>query len=130
LSLEAIKSLVEDVVTTKDRTAQEQHNASIVVSAFAEKYGASAEAEFIKLAQNLQVGVQFLNSMAKASPAALLKLAGLDKEQKVTPPTSTSTDVNTAGFSPQPPAQPRKSVMVGATTKDLVAEWRRTAPKQ
>jgi hypothetical protein len=122
--------LVENVVTARDRASIEQTNAGHVVNAFYEKYGEDAEKQFVKLAKDLQVGVQFLNSMAKVSPAAVLKLAGFEKREGTLPTGSSGSSVNAAAFTPQPPEQKRKQVMTGASTKDLVNEWRRVAPKE
>jgi hypothetical protein len=119
-----IYQTVEAVITAREQQSRAKGNIEAVIGAFSSAFGDKAETQFVHLAQENGLSVQELNKLAATSPAAVLKLAGLGKQQPATPSKMTGSSVNTEGFQ-QGNQQPLSAkVPKGATTKDLVNAWR------
>lgn len=124
LDANTLAALVDQTLEQREARRRQQDNISSVVNAFNEKYGESAPQVYEKIAKDNGLSIQFLNSVAATSPAAVLNLAGLMKQPEATPGKTTSS-VNTAALSSnQQPHQLSAKLPKGATTKDLVSAWR------
>lgn len=118
-----IDSKVEAILARKQAEVEAKANAQAVINAFQKAFGDEAEQRFVKLSQEVGLPVDYLNNLSMTSPEAVLKLAGLKKEQgTVAKPSST---INTEGsFNTQTQELSAKVPLVGATTKDVLNAWR------
>ena len=112
---------------TMEETAQANSEAANVASVnakFSELYGDKATEQMATIAQQSGMSVQAVKQLAKTSPSAVLRLAG------ITSPVSAPVVPKTPGagsgdnFTPPKTPEPPKSIMGGSNTKDLVANWR------
>lgn len=122
LSEEVLFNVVEKVLSTKSREEQEKANLNTVTEQFSAVYGEKAKEKMKQLADENQVSLDFLKSMAKTSPSAVLKLSGINSDSG-TSHRSTGT-VNTESFSPSAPVEKPKSVMYGANSDDMRNMWK------
>lgn len=120
-----VASTLDQRLTQREQEALAKANASQVTKALAEKYGDKAEEVYKAKAVELGISVARLNQLASESPKAALAYFGATT---VTPPKSGST-VNPLAMPPASTERPSKSIMSGATTGDMLAEWRRHAVK-
>lgn len=125
-----VDSALDRKLTMKEEAAIANANTEVVKKAMLAKYGEKAEEQYKAKAGELGVGVKFLNDLVAKSPAAAFKLFGLDSD-KPNAGTATHGSVNSAAFREQVPATPpAKSIMRGASTADILAEFRRHKPTQ
>jgi len=122
-----VAELLEQKLKARDLRSTEESNLNEVTSALSHQFGDEAESTFYNTAQELGFTKESFEALAKANPKAVLKLF---PEQK--PAVNVSSGHNSAGlFSSTPQgeelAPPEKSVMAGASTQELVAEFRRHA---
>jgi len=104
-------------------------NISSVVSVLTKQYGSTEEANkvYISKATELNLPMAEMNKMAGDRPDLLLKLIG--SPASVDANVSTSV-LNTDALNLDKPTEvPKKSVMSGATSKDMINAWRASAPK-
>ena len=128
LDAAALEGLLDRKLTEREQKKLETSNAVQVEQALIGKFGDKDKAKqvFEDKAKELGIGVEFLTSLAKKSPKAVLELFGT----KAAPtPGSTRTTVNSEQLSTQHRDPPRKSVMGGATSAELLEAWRAAAPK-
>lgn len=127
-----IDRIVEAKITAKEQAASAKQNIDSVVSRMTKEYGDASKAEevYIAKAQELGLSVAAINEMAAKSPTAVFSMFGLAKSEQL-PAGKTNSDVNMEAFNSKPPepAKP-KSIMSGATAKDLTDAWAAAAPKQ
>ena len=122
-----IAALLDRKLTERESQAIAKRNVESVKNALESKFGDKAKEVYNKKAEELGVPVSFLNDVVAKSPNAAFELFGL-KNGSAPAPTPTKGGVNTEAFK-QPASQPRKSVMGGATTSDMVAAWRASKPE-
>lgn len=103
-------------------------NVARVKEALVGKYGDKAQEMYEAKANELGVGVDFLNDVVRRSPKAAEELFGI--KPKDSAPAVTTPGANTAILNNNrpPPTKPR-SVIFGATTEQLVDAWRRSKPE-
>lgn len=123
----AIDELVERALNKRQTQAQQKENKEKVIKQLTEKYGDKAGEQFYAKAEQLGLDRKTMNELAAKSPDAVLAYFGESKAPSVQPNTGT---VKSEGIEPPkkqfgPLSAPAKSVMVGATTNDLVEEMRR-----
>lgn len=82
VSEDDLKSLVENVLTGREKKNTQDQNLAIVNSQLEELYGTEAEAEIIKKAQELGLTKDRLQEMAAESPTAFMKLIGEEPKDK------------------------------------------------
>jgi len=126
-----IDRIVEAKITAKEKAASAKQNVDSVVSRMTKEYGDATKAEemYISKAKELGLSIAQLNSMAAQSPTAVFSMFGLAKSEQ-TPAGRTHSDVNLESFNQKPSdSQPPKSIMGGASQKDLLDAWQKAAPK-
>ena len=124
VSTENIKNLVEGVISQRERQMLETQNINTVASKLGEMFQDKAEEKYISMAKEKGLSVEQMNTLASVSPKAVLDM--FSSYQKGTSTKNVTSSVNTDGFSQQKPAPEVKSVMYGASTKDVLAQWRNT----
>ena len=123
-----LDTLLERKLTAQREAAIANANTEVVKKALVEKYADKAEEIYKTKAEELGVGVKFLNDLVAKSPKAAFDLLGLEPP-KTNNGTVTTGSVNTSALRPQDMSpKDRPSVMRGAKTADIVAEWRRHDP--
>jgi hypothetical protein len=124
LDPQSLAALVDKTLDQREAKKKQQGNIQAVVQSFNEKFGEKAPEMYEKIAADNGLSVQFLNSVAATSPAAVLKLAGLEGQRQTTPSKPTGS-VNTEALSQNTNhAAPSAKLPKAATTKDLVNAWR------
>ena len=123
-----INQAVEAALARKEAQNKAQANADAVIGAFTATFGAEGEARFIQTAQENGMTVATLNALAKTSPEAVLKLAGLKKGTAPTVPHSTPS-VNTQANLNINNEISAKVPLVGASTKDVLNAWKNAGIK-
>lgn len=124
LSQDTLVKLVEQVITQKESVKTASQNQNTVVDTFRATFGDQAEAQYNKVAAEAGLSVQALNQLAKTSPLAVIKLAGIGKT--VAPTVGKiKSDVNTNAF--KAPVEGQDSSFVGKSnsTANLLNAWRK-----
>lgn len=117
--------IAELVTRTLSKTQQEavaKQNQLAVVNKLKEVYGDKAEEVFYGKASELGLTIAEFNALAAKTPKAVLNLVGVSESSQ---PVRQSSGVNTVGFQPKPDSfigRNKKSVMLGASRNDIVAE--------
>lgn len=95
-------------------------NMRAAIDSASKKYGSDWQTKLTEMGAELGMDQKAIQAMAETSPQAFARLFGLTGKAASEPaPSGSSTQ------SYQKPADPApKSVMFGATTKDLVEQWR------
>lgn len=129
LNEDAIMSLVNQTLQRNEQTKTAKANADSVAQKFQSKYGSEAETVYNKLAGELGMSTQQLNSLATSSPSVVLRLAGLT-DSAPSDVAKSSGSVNTETLS-QPKINPELTARVGknGSTKDLVRAWKAAGEK-
>lgn len=133
-----IDALVTEKVT-QTLTLQEQKNIqkanqAAVISAMSEKFGEEAESKFYSKAAELGLTNDEMNDLARTKPRAVVALF-----PELSQPADKSVSIKTSSshVSEQQPVTrnadgslppPENSILIGATSKDLMSEWRRHKP--
>lgn len=118
-----IVGLIDRQLTASKQADNAEANKRAVVEALRGKFGDKAQEVYNAKANELGVGVGFLNDVAKKSPKAALELFGLGAKAPSMPAHSSgSINLDAINSRPQLPEKP-KTVMGGSTTKDVVAMW-------
>jgi hypothetical protein len=124
----AIDSVLDRKLTEREQRLQAQRNVESVKNALKEKFGDKAQEMYRKKAEELGVGVEFLNDVVRKSPRAAEELFGL-KAGSAPKTAPTTPGLNTEAFKiNQSPQDKPKPVMGGSTTEDMVAAWRAAKP--
>lgn len=118
-----IDKKVEEALARKEAARIAEANRLAVKAAFEQKYGSESEAYYIKLAEENGMPLATMNQLALTSPDAVLKLAGLKRNQNFVPKPTSS--VNTAALqNNNNNTELSAKVPKGATTKDLTEAWK------
>lgn len=104
-----------------------RENGNRVRDALVGKYGDKAQEVYNAKAQELGVGVEFLNEVVRRSPKAAEELFGI--KPKETPAGSSTPSIRTDALNNTRTEPPAPSVMGGATTGQLIDAWRRAKPQ-
>ena len=129
LNEDAIMSLVNQTLQRNEQTKTAKANADSVAKRFQSKYGSEAETVYNKLAGELGMSTQQLNSLATSSPSVVLRLAGLTDSAPSNVAKSFGS-VNTETLAQtKPTTELSARVGKGKSTKDLVAAWRAAGEK-
>jgi len=121
---EEVAEISRQTMDSVNQANSEAANVASVNAKFSELYGGKAVEEMSKIAQQSGMSVQAVKELAKTSPNAVFRLAGIN----VTPSTQVVPKTPGVGqgdtFTPPPTPTAPKSVMGGSNTADLVANWR------
>lgn len=126
-----VEEIVNKVMTEKERMRMQSANTKTVVDTMVEAYGDTQKANqmYVTKATELGMSIADLNALVSINPKAALKLLDVPTksktEPKITSSISTEGNINLGQQQPKP-----KSIMYGASHKDLLAAWQATAPKE
>lgn len=123
-----LTEVLESTLTRREQQQKAQRNVDSVISALTEKFGDKAEEVYENLAVESGVGVSFLNEMSAKSPTAVLKLAGITEKATPKQPGKIDTSIRSEALEKPQGERSARVKMVGASSEDLVAAWRNTAP--
>jgi hypothetical protein len=125
LDVQAVESLVSQVLSKREQQGVAQQNEKVVEQALAEKFGANAYAELRNKASELGMPVGDLRKLAQQSPKAFLAFF----PDKTRDAQYNLSGINTAAIKPAEKstvvARPEKSVLMGASSQEQAAEFRR-----
>lgn len=127
LDQDTLIKVVEQVITQKESKKTADVNQSTVVNAFRDTFGDKAEEQYNKIAAESGISVQMLNQLARTSPLAVIKLAGINKVP-TTPPGKVKSDVNPLALNTATDSLSAKVAKTG-TTKDVLSAWRAAGEK-
>lgn len=120
----AVASVVDNLLSEREIKARSEANQKTVTDALTAAFGDKASDKFSEAAAAAGLSRQELSDLARKSPAVALKL--FDLKPQGAP--QLRSDLNPEAFG-KPATPPKKDVMRGGATKDLVAEWRSHTPK-
>lgn len=122
----SLAGVVDRALTAAQQRAQATQNVAVVKDELRKKFGDKAGEAFKAKAEELGVGIAFLNDLAARSPKAVLEFFG----GKPNASARTHSSINTEALNtrPQPPVE-GKSVMNGASAKEVDAAWARIKAK-
>ena len=121
---DAVLDLVKTVLNEDKQQATAKKNAASIFDALQEKYSDKSMVIFEAQAQELGMSKEELTKMASTKPLAVRKLLGLDLKRESSTPLTSSVNTATLAQQNQQPVE-RKKVMLGGSTKDVVAAWNR-----
>lgn len=125
ISQEDVEKLVQRTISQNEVQTRAANNTEAVKNTFISKFGAQAESEYIRIAQESGLSLSDLNRLSATSPNAVLKLAGLE-DKKINPMvTKPTSSINTEALKANQ-SDPNLSARVkaGASTKDLLNAWK------
>jgi len=128
LNQEDIAKIIDSRISEREQHQTAQQNISSVVDKMTELYGERAEEVYNKRAEELNVPVEWLNETAARSPNAVYELFGIGKKDKANPSKLTSS-YNSESIN-QPQKKEHKTIMWGASTDDVMSNWRSAKPQQ
>jgi hypothetical protein len=124
-----VTELLTRVLTARETATLHAQNEAAVGALLTEKYKDKAKEHFEGRAKELGMSPVALSTLVRTTPSAAMELLGL-KPVVAGRPNPSKSSINAEAFSsvPRQDSQPRKSVMFGATTDAMIAEWRRAKP--
>lgn len=130
IDLSNIEALVENKLKVLEEKKIQDNNVNKVINVFKENFGDKANDIYIKIAKDSGLDINTLNQLSAKSPDAVLKLAGLTGKSNETLD-KISKGLNSEGLINinKNKAEPKKSVMYGATSSDLLNAWNLSKPK-
>lgn len=123
----SLAGVVDRALTAAQQKAEATRNVAVVKEQLTKMFGDKVNEKYKAKAEELGVGVAFLNDLAARSPKAVLEFFGGKPNAS---PARTHSSINTEALNtrPQPPAQ-GESVMNGASTKKVTDAWQRIKSK-
>jgi len=119
--------LVRASLKQDEQVNRETANLGTVQGKLTEVYGDKAEEKFAEAAGKVGMTGAALKALAKSSPEAALALIGVPKAEGT--PGIAEGDVNPGALKGTGEQASKKNIMYGASTKDVIDEWRASAPK-
>lgn len=123
-----VAQVVDRVLHQRELVQTVKQNEAEFKAAMQKKYGDKAKEIFQKGAEELGMPIKDLETLARTNPKAALKLLGAEgtaAPARPTAPGSVNTTLLRQGEERDPILD--KSIMHGASTKDIVAKWRAVA---
>lgn len=127
LTEDQVAELVTRTLSKRQQEELAKKNISSVAETVKQVFGEKAEEVFYSKAQEMGMSKEQFNMLAATTPKAVLKLLGIEDQQKVSSFSPTTTSVNSAGFEPNKQTyigRNTKPTLVGATYDDLREENR------
>lgn len=127
LTEDQVAELVTRTLSKRQQEELAKKNISSVTETVKQVFGEKAEEVFYSKAQEMGMSKEQFNTLAATTPKAVLKLLGIEDQQKVSSFSPTTTSVNSAGFEPNKQTyigRNTKPTLVGATYDDLREENR------
>lgn len=122
-----IDAVLERKLEEQKRAEEKRANLSKVRESLTSKFGEKAPEVFKKKAEELGINEGFLTDLAAKSPVAALELFGANAKEKVVSAVP-SGSINPQAFVQNQQPAPKKAVMAGASTSDLLNAWRAVNP--
>lgn len=125
LTEDQVAELVTRTLSKRQQEELAKKNISSVAETVKQVFGEKAEEVFYSKAQEMGMSKEQFNTLAATTPKAVLKLLGIEDQQKVSSFSPTTTSVNSAGFEPNKQTyigRNTKPTLVGATYDDLREE--------
>jgi hypothetical protein len=124
-----VTELLTRVLTARETATLHAQNEAAVGALLTEKYKDKAKEHFEGRAKELGMSPVALSTLVRTTPSAAMELLGL-KPAGAARPNPSKGSINAEAFSsvPRTDSQPRKSVMFGAKTSDMVDAWRAAKP--
>lgn len=121
-----VAKLVQKILGQNKSESLRDTNTASVTKALADKYGTEAEKEFYGKAEALGMTKEAFNDLAATSPTAVLSFFG-DIKQDVSITRGTQNVNHSFQETPKggPVVRSEKSIMAGASSKELLAEFNR-----
>lgn len=123
----SLAGVVDRALTAAQQKAEANRNVAVVKEQLTKMFGDKVNEKYKAKAEELGVGVNFLNDLAAKSPKAVLEFFG-GKPNASTARTHSSINTEALNTRPQPSEQ-GKSVMAGASSKEVTAAWQRLKAK-
>lgn len=123
----SLAGVVDRALTAAQQKAEANRNVAVVKEQLTKMFGDKVNEKYKAKAEELGVGVSFLNDLAAKSPKAVLEFFG-GKPNASTARTHSSINTEALNTRPQPPTE-GKSVMSGASTKQVTDAWQRLKSK-
>ena len=101
----------------------EEANVATVNSTFSQVYGSKASEEMQKLATESGMSIDKIKDLAKTSPQAVFRMAGIQPKTTTPVPPKAPGAGSHDQFTERPAPTPPKSVMGGGSTADVMASW-------
>lgn len=124
LTPEQVAEISRQTMVEAAQANSEAANIAAVNAKFSELYGSKATEQMSTIAQQSGMSVAAVKELAKASPSAVFRLAGISLPNQAPVPPKTPGQGSGDNFTPPRVPEPPKSIMGGSDTKDLVANWR------
>lgn len=124
LTEEQVARLVETTLSQAKQKQYADENLSTVVSTVKKVFGDKAEEVFYKKAEELGLDKASVNALAARTPAAVLRMLGIEAQVNGSPSTPTSS-VNTTDFSHNSQSfigRNTRKLEVGATAQEILQE--------
>lgn len=124
LTPEEVARISRETMESTNLANTQAANVASVNAKFSELYGSKAVEQMSEIAKASGMSVAAVKELAKTSPSAVLRLAGINPTTlaPVVPKTPGQGGGDT--FTPPQTPEPPKSIMGGSNTKELVANWR------
>jgi hypothetical protein len=129
LDVGSVEALLDRKLTERENRIVQDNNATSVKAALIKKYGSKEKAQEYFTQRSEELGVN-LTSMSKTSPRAALELLGIKGDSTPTTTASSRGSMNTEAFKPTEGSKTVKTVMSGASTKQIMAAWEAFKPKE
>lgn len=122
----SVVTIVDERLKAQDEQREKNANTLSVINAMQAEYGDKASEAFNKAAADNGLSIDALNGLSATSPAAALKLIGVNV--KATIPSTSNGSVNTESLKPTEQTISAK-VPQGATTADMTNAWKNAGIK-
>lgn len=127
LSQDDVSIFVQQEIARTEKVNLEKANLTAVESKLRELNGENVGEVFNTKAAEVGMSPAQLTTLAKVSPQAVLALFGNTKPGAASPtPSSAGVDLSTVGDIGDNVS--KKNIMFGASTKEVIAEWKMSAP--
>lgn len=127
VDLSQIESLINNTITQKERAKMAEQNINSVVSTLNKTYGEKAEEVFYSKAAEAGLSVAEINELAKKSPKAALKIAGINEGQSSIP-SKISSSVDTERLGQHKAQEQSTKLPAFPNNKQLVSAWKAAKP--
>ena len=128
LTVEDVASITQKTLAEQAEASRKADNVNSVNAKFSELYGDKASDQMKALASEAGMSVSAIRELAEKSPLAVYRMAGINAQSTPTPRTPGQGVGDNFQPSERPVADP-KPVMSGATSKQMVDNWRAAGEK-
>jgi FtsZ-binding cell division protein ZapB len=128
LTAEEVEAITQQTLAKQAEASRKEDNVNSVSAKFSELYGDKATDQMKALAVDSGMSIQEIRTLAEKSPLAVYRMAGINAQSTPVPKTPGSGVGDNFQPSNRPVADP-KPVMSGATSKQMVDNWRAAGEK-